>query len=95
AMTEFAKRPNVAVKISGIGLPGQPWTVANNRDIVRSIIEIYGVERCLFGSNFPVDSVCGTLDKIFGGYKEITADLGPEAQKRLFHDNAVQFYDIR
>jgi predicted TIM-barrel fold metal-dependent hydrolase len=94
AMAEFAKRPNVAVKISGIGLPGRKWTVANNRDIVRTIIDLFGVGRCMFGSNFPVDSVCGELDEIFGGYKEITADLGPEAQRRLFHDNAVHFYDI-
>jgi predicted TIM-barrel fold metal-dependent hydrolase len=94
AMAEFAKCRNVAVKISGIGLPGRKWTVANNRDIVRTIIDLFGVGRCMFGSNFPVDGVCGELDEIFGGYKEITADLGPEAQKRLFHDNAVQFYDI-
>ena len=72
-MAEFAKRPNVAVKISGIGLPGRKWTVANNRDIVRTIIDLFGVGRCMFGSNFPVDGVCGELDEIFGGYKEITA----------------------
>lgn len=95
AMAQFAERSNVAVKISGIGLPRIPWTVANNRDIVRTIIDLFGVERCMFGSNFPVDSVCGELDTIFSGYKEITADLGSEAQRRLFHDNAIRFYDIR
>lgn len=94
AMGEFAKRHNVAVKISGIGLPGQKWTEANNRQIVRTIIELFGVGRCMFGSNFPVDSVCGDLDVIFSGYKEITSDLGPDAQRLLFHDNAVHFYDI-
>lgn len=94
-MAQFAERSNVAVKISGIGLPGIPWTVANNRDIVRTIIDLFGVERCMFGSNFPVDSVCGELDTIFSGYKEITADLGPEAQRHLFHDNAIRLYDIR
>jgi predicted TIM-barrel fold metal-dependent hydrolase len=94
AMATLAERPNVAAKISGIGLPGKPWLVANNRDIVRTIIDLYGVERCMFGSNFPVDSVCGDLDTIFSGYKEITADLGAEAQAKLFHDNAVRLYDI-
>lgn len=95
AMAIFAERPNVAVKISGIGLPGQPWRVENNRGIVRRIIDLFGPERCMFGSNFPVDGVCGRLDEIFAGYKEITADLGPEVQRALFHDNAVRIYDIR
>lgn len=95
AMTLLAERPNVSAKISGIGLPGQPWTVANNRDIVRTIIDLYGVDRCMFGSNFPVDSVCGDLDTIFSGYKAITADLGPDVQAKLFHDNAIRLYDIR
>ncbi len=94
AMAGFAERPNAAVKISGIGLPGVAWSAANNRAIVRTIIDLFGIERCMFGSNFPVDSVCGDLDTIFSGYKEITADLGPEAQARLFHDNAIHHYAI-
>lgn len=94
AMAEFAKRDNVAVKISGIGLPGLPWTVDNNGIIVRTIIESFGIERCMFASNFPVDSLCGDFDTIFSGYKEITRDLGPEAQVQLFHDNAVRYYGL-
>ena len=83
AMAILAERPNVSAKISGIGLPGQQWVVANNCDIVLTIIDLYGIDRCMFGSNFPVDSVCGDLDTIFSGYKEITNDLGVEAQAKL------------
>lgn len=93
-MAIFAKRPNVSAKISGIGLPGQPWLLSNNRDIVLTIIDLYGVDRCMFGSNFPVDGVCGDLETIFSGYKAITADLGAEAQAKLFHDNAIRIYDV-
>jgi predicted TIM-barrel fold metal-dependent hydrolase len=95
AMAILAKRPNVSAKISGIGLPGQPWLVSNNRDIVLTIIDLYGLDRCMFGSNFPVDSVCSDLETIFSGYKAITADLGAEAQAKLFHDNAIRIYDVR
>ncbi|MEJ8570428.1 amidohydrolase family protein [Microbaculum marinum] len=94
AMAGFAERPNVAVKISGIGLPGVAWTADNNRAVVRTIIETFGVDRCMFASNFPVDSVCGDFDTIFSGYKEITSDLGIEAQAKLFHDNAVRYYGL-
>jgi predicted TIM-barrel fold metal-dependent hydrolase len=95
AMAILAKRPNAFAKISGIGLPGRRWLVANNRDIVLTIIDLYGVDRCMFGSNFPVDGVCGDLDTIFSGYKEITGGLGAEAQAKLFHDNAIRIYDVR
>ncbi|MEP9368404.1 amidohydrolase family protein [Xanthobacter sp. VNH20] len=94
AMRAFSKCPNVAVKISGIGLPGIPWTVDNNRDIVLSIIDFFGVDRCMFGSNFPVDSVCGDLDTIFSGYKTITSGFSLEERTKLFHDNAIRFYAI-
>ena len=93
-MKGLAACPNVAAKISGIGLPGQAWTVENNRDIVLTIIDFFGVDRCMFGSNFPVDSVCGDLDTIFGGYKAITAGFSADERRKLFHDNAIRHYAI-
>jgi predicted TIM-barrel fold metal-dependent hydrolase len=75
AMAVLAAEPNVAVKISGLGQPGRPWTVARNGPIVRDAIAIFGVERCLFASNFPVDSLIGGFATIFNGFDEITRDL--------------------
>ena len=95
AMAAFAARPNAAVKISGIGQPGQAWTVAANRGIVRTILDLFGVERCMFASNFPVDSLCASFATIFGGFRDIVADLAPDEQKALFRDNAIRIYDIR
>jgi predicted TIM-barrel fold metal-dependent hydrolase len=92
AVKIFAERPNVSVKISGIGQPSQPWTVAANRDIVRTVIDIFGVARCMFASNFPVDSVCASFGTVFGGFREIVADLTPAEQRDLFHDNAIRIY---
>ncbi len=94
AMASFAKCRNVAVKISGIGLPGVPWTITNNRYIVRTIIDLFGIDRCMFGSNFPVDSICGDIGSIFGGYLAITNDLPLQDRTKLFHDNAIRIYRI-
>jgi len=94
AMNALARCPNVAVKISGIGIPGVPWTVENNRDIVLSTIDAFGVDRSMFASNFPVDGVCGDLNTIFSGYKTITADFSLEDRRKLFHDNAIRIYRI-
>ncbi len=92
AMKAFADRPNTAVKISGIGVPGQAWTIDLNGEIVRATIEIFGVDRCMFASNFPVDGLCATFDEIFTGFKAITAVLNPKDRRKLFHDNAMRYY---
>ena len=94
AMQTLAAEPNVAVKISGLGQPGQPWTVAANGPIVRDIIADFGVDRCMFASNFPVDSLCADFDAIFAGFKTIVADMTRGQQLSLFHDNALRFYRL-
>ena len=93
-MRDLAQCPNVAVKISGIGLPGVPWSVANNHDIVLTTIECFDVDRCMFASNFPVDSVCGDLHTIFSGYKTITSGFSADERRKMFHDNAIRIYRI-
>jgi predicted TIM-barrel fold metal-dependent hydrolase len=92
AMTALAACPNVAVKISGLGQPGRPWTVAANRDIVRTVIDLFGAARAMFASNFPVDSLCAGFATIFGGFLEIVADLSADEQRALFRNNAMRIY---
>jgi predicted TIM-barrel fold metal-dependent hydrolase len=94
AMQTLAAAPNVALKISGLGQPGQPWTVAANGPIVRDAIAVFGVDRCMFASNFPVDGLCADFDTIFSGFKTIVADLRPAEQSRLFCANALRFYRL-
>ena len=94
AMRTLAALPNVACKISGLGQPGQPWTVASNRGIVLDTIEIFGVERCMFASNFPVDSLVADFDTICGGFEAMTAALSAAERAALFHDNAARFYRL-
>jgi predicted TIM-barrel fold metal-dependent hydrolase len=94
AIRTFAACPNVAVKISGIGVPGQPWTAKNNRVIVLDLIELFGPQRCMFASNFPVDALCGTFDAIYGGFDAITRDFSADERQMMFAENAVRIYAI-
>jgi predicted TIM-barrel fold metal-dependent hydrolase len=94
ATKALAACPNVAVKISGLGEAGVPWTVASNRAIVLTTIDQFGVDRCMFASNFPVDSLCATFGTIFGGFRAIVADFAVAERRALFHDNAVRIYAI-
>ena len=92
SMETFAAQPNTAVKISGICVLNKKWTAALNRDIVMETIRIFGVERCMFASNFPVDGVVATFSEIFSGFAEIASDLPKSDQRKLFHDNAIKYY---
>ena len=91
-MAVFAQCPNVAVKMSGLGVPGQAWTAEANRTVVLTVIELFGAGRAMFASNFPVDGLCATFDQIFGGFREIVADLSASDQQKLFRDNAIRIY---
>jgi predicted TIM-barrel fold metal-dependent hydrolase len=94
AMKAVAKQPNVAVKISGLGSLGQPWSIEANRPIVLNTIEIFGVDRCMFASNFPVDKIVADFDTIFSAFKLITGHFPTTHQDKLFYNNAVRIYRL-
>jgi len=92
ALGTLAACPNAAIKISGIAVPGRKWTAHLNRDVVLSAIEIFGVARAMFASNFPVDGLCATFDEIYSGFRAIAGSFSALEQLALFHDNAVRIY---
>ena len=73
-------------------MPGKRWTPGLNREIVLSAIEIFGVQRAMFASNFPVDGLCASFDEIYAGFRQIVQGFAPLEQRALFHDNAVRIY---
>jgi predicted TIM-barrel fold metal-dependent hydrolase len=94
ALALLAPFPDVRLKVSGIGLPPGAWPDAENKIIVRGAIAIFGWKRCMFASNFPVDSLVASFDKIYSGFKGAVADLPPEQIRALFHDNARTLFRI-
>ncbi|MDB5623473.1 MAG: thioesterase [Devosia sp.] len=94
AMRILAGNSNAAVKISGLGQRDLPWTVDANRGVVLDTIEIFGVDRCMFASNFPVDSLVASYQTIFSGFVEMVADFSPADRQLLFCDNAARIYRI-
>jgi len=95
ALRELAHEPNAFVKISGIGVPGRPWTVDLQREVVLSVIEIFGTERCMFASNWPVDLlVAPSLRHIVETFAAIVAELDSCERDRLLRANALRIYRI-
>ena len=89
AMSGLASCRNVAVKISGLG------RVTRKREVVLGAIELFGVERCMFASNFPVDGLCGSFDEVYSAFDDITRAFGEYDRRALFHDNAMRHYRMR
>ncbi|OWV65420.1 hypothetical protein ATY76_19430 [Rhizobium sp. R339] len=70
------------------------WTVESIRPYVEETIAAFGIERCMFASNFPVDKLFGSYDKIMDAFKVITANYTGDEQLALFHHNAARVYRI-
>lgn len=94
AIRRAASAPGTSMKISGFGIRNVGWPYAQQLPIVAELIEAFGVDRCLFASNFPVDGLTGTFDTIYTGYKQAVAELSYADRVKLFHDNAIRIYRL-
>jgi predicted TIM-barrel fold metal-dependent hydrolase len=93
-MRTLAQAPNVVIKISGLGMCDNQWTVDSIRPWVLACIEIFGVERSFFGTNWPVDSLYSSFGDVVDAYDEITADFSPDERTALFSGNAERIFRI-
>lgn len=91
-MAALAAEPNVVVKISGLCLPGQPWRTEDHEWIIGHTIALFGPDRVMFGSNYPVDGLMARYDQIFGTFREITAPFTDAEKRAMFHNNAIRIY---
>lgn len=94
ALERLALSPNVALKISGLGQRGQAWTASANVPVIRDAIAIFGPERCMFASNFPVDSLVASYETILAGFRAAIADRPDAERRQLLHDNAQRIYRL-
>jgi len=83
---------NVNCKLSGLAMPLGSMDPEVFRPWIEHCLDVFGVDRCMFASNFPVDGIHGTFDDLFSTYGQLTADLGDEARGKLFAANAERVY---
>ena len=93
-MKKLASCENTVAKISGLGMFDPQWTIESTRIFVEKTIQIFGIERCMFASNFPVDKIFNTFDNYWNSFKEITKDYSENDRKLLFSSNAEKYYRI-
>jgi predicted TIM-barrel fold metal-dependent hydrolase len=90
----LAARPNVSVKISGLAMFDHHWTVESLRPYVLETIDAFGVGRCMFASNFPVDGLHASYAGVWLAWSEIAAAASAGERRALFVDNAQRIYRL-
>ncbi len=83
---------NVVCKLSGLAMPLESMSVGAFAPWLEHAIGVFGVDRCLFASNFPVDSMYGTFDQLYTVFSSVTAGLDERSRSKLFAENAERIY---
>jgi L-fuconolactonase len=104
-IAEFAKCPNVVVKLGGIGMtsfgfeyherdvpPSSEDLAAGWRQYIEPCIEAFGVDRCMFESNFPPDKQSGGYTELWNAFKRITASASAAEKTALYSGTAARVY---
>jgi predicted TIM-barrel fold metal-dependent hydrolase len=93
-LRQLAGCGNVAAKLSGFAMFDHQWTVESLRPQVFEAIDAFGVDRCMFASNFPLDGLHSDYERLWGAYAAVVAGM-PEADREgLFAGNAIRYYRL-
>jgi predicted TIM-barrel fold metal-dependent hydrolase len=95
-IAEIAKRPNVAVKISGVVAYADPaaWTLDDIRPYVEHAIASFGWDRVVWGSDWPVCTLTASLSIWVAAAQAITLFCSASERERLFSANARRIWRL-
>ena len=90
-LEELAQLPSLVCKLSGLGMFDHDWTAESLLPIVTTVLEVFGPERVMWGSNFPVDK----LYRSYGESLSAMLSIVPAAMhKQVFQETAERFYRL-
>jgi L-fuconolactonase len=107
AIRELASCPNIHVKLGGLGMkscgfdfdkrpvpPSSDELAAAWRPYIETCIDSFGVTRCMFESNFPVDKTSCSYTSLWNAFKRLAAGASSDEKAALFRDTAMRFYRL-
>ncbi len=107
SMADLARRPNVYVKLGGLGmplglfdfyqrpLPPDSETLAEAyRPWIATCIDLFGADRCMFESNFPVDKITSGYGVLWNAFKRLAAGASAAEKQALFSGTATRVYKL-
>ncbi len=93
-LRRLADCPNVHVKLSGLGTFIHRSTVADMRPIVRETVDLFGADRCLWGSNFPIEKLWTRYAGLVGNVRAALADFAPSDRRKILGETAARLYRL-
>ncbi len=93
-LQHFAPVENAVIKISGLGMVDHDWTADSIRPWVETCIETFGVERSVFGTNWPVDRMYSSYGDILDAYWEIISGYSEAERTSLWSGNAERIFRL-
>ena len=106
-IAELAACDNVVAKLGGINMeingfawhekpkpPSSQELMETTRPFYEHTISCFGVDRCMFESNFPVDMVTCSYTVLWNSFKRLTAAYSASEKAALFHDTATRVYRL-
>jgi len=96
-ISEIAKRSNVVAKISGVMayVDANSWTAETIRPYVEHTIKVFGWDRVIWGSDFPVCTLGGSLSTWVALTHEILTGCSADEKAKLFHRNVTQLWNLK
>ncbi|MEM6762438.1 MAG: amidohydrolase family protein, partial [Pseudomonadota bacterium] len=94
AIGKLAARPNVMCKLSGFGTfihRNDPQHIAWT---VEQALALFGADRCLYGSNFPIEKLWTSYGDLINAVKAAVADEPEDTRRAVFQDVAIRVYDL-
>ncbi len=93
-MRLLSAQPNVVSKLSGLGTFIHRNDPAHVAWVVRETADMFGHDRCLFGSNFPIEKLWTDYGSLVSAHREALASFTPAQQAAMLHDTAARVYRL-
>lgn len=92
-----AKHPNIFCKLSGLVTEADwdHWTPADLKPYVETAIELFGPERCMYGSDWPVCELAGSYQQVLDALVEVLGPISDSEREAIFSGTAATFYRLR
>lgn len=94
AMRRFADLPQVSIKLSGFSMFKPEWNQTDIEPYILAALDLFGADRCMVGSNYPVDGLHRPYRDIFEAVEHALANRSKTDQQKVFHNTAKTFYRI-
>jgi predicted TIM-barrel fold metal-dependent hydrolase len=93
-LESLARHSNVYVKLSGLGTFVRSCTITEWQPVIEQTVDVFGPDRCMFGSNFPIEKLWTTYSDLVDVFQASLARYSPAERQRMLYGVAADVYRI-